>query len=192
MGRLPGGILSSWAGPAAGARSLADLVGSEDTVRDAAGPLSPPYLRACQRTISARAAAVARTSNSALSPPVPEETPNSTSSSCLSTRDFRPLSGGTRQALNVRAAQYLLAAGIETHDGMHDVLAELLADQPELARYERQSVTDAEVRAYIRQGLRDDGEATHTRLLRDFRDSNHACEQGRFAALFRSEKRERP
>jgi hypothetical protein len=182
--------LSEWAGPAAGARSLADLVGSEDRARVLL-VLSSSYMRACHDDIC-RAASLAR--NKQLSIISAGTSRDDELNEFLLPIDARLQSalGGTRQALNVRAAQYLLAAGIETHAAMHDALSELLADQPELTRYERQPVGDAEVRAYIRKRLRGDNEATHTRLLRDFRDSNHACEQGRFAALFRSEKRERP
>lgn len=182
--------LSEWEGPAAGARSLTDLVSSADGARVVL-VLSSSYMRACHEDIC-RAAALATTKRLSIISAGTRR--DDELDEFLLPIDGRLQSalGGTRQALNVRAAHYLLAAGIETHDGIRDVLAKLLVDQPELARYERKPVADAEVRAYIRERLRHDREATHSRLLRDFRDSNYACEQGRFATLFRLEKRERP
>ena len=49
-------------------------------------------------------------------------------------------------------------------------------------------MADQEVRAFVRDRLADDPQATHTRLLRELRDSGRACEQQRFAGLFRAEQ----
>jgi hypothetical protein len=97
--------------------------------------------------------------------------------------------GGTRQALNVRVAEHLLSAGLYEHDEMAEALAMLLARQPALVRYGRRPATDAEVRAFVREALLMDVKATHTRLLREFRRSQRACEQSRFASLFHLERK---
>jgi len=89
----------------------------------------------------------------------------------------------------VRITERLLAAGVIDHDDMAESLAKLLTDQAALPRYSRRAATDAEVRQFIRDRLMADHTATRTRLLREFRDDHRACEQGRFAALFRTETR---
>jgi hypothetical protein len=95
--------------------------------------------------------------------------------------------GGTRQGLNVRVAAHLLSAGNLAHDAMAEELDRMLARQPALIRYERRPSSDAEVRSYIRARRKVDPAVTHTRLLREFRAEDHACEQGRFKALFQAE-----
>ena len=69
-----------------------------------------------------------------------------------------------------------------------NALAKLLADQPAVARYDRRPATDAEVRAFIRAGVRRRPRSYAHQLLREFRDANRACEQARFADLFRAER----
>ena len=95
--------------------------------------------------------------------------------------------GGSLQALNVRVAQQLIAAGIVAHDAMRDELTELLVDQRPLRRYDRRRVTDTEIRHFIQEQRAVDGGASPTSLLRVFRETGNACEQGRFAAVFHAE-----
>jgi hypothetical protein len=97
--------------------------------------------------------------------------------------------GGARQSLNARVAAALLGAGRCTGPAARSWLADLLADQPPLATFARKPMTDAEVRAWIRAQLHSDCEATHTRLLRALREAGTACEQQRFAKLFKAERR---
>ena len=101
---------------------------------------------------------------------------------------LQPMLGGTRQSLNARILAYLLrqhaAALTRTH--IQRVLGGLLAKAPPLARYQRAPRSDQQVRMFIRRRLSSEPQVTASRLLREFRDLGHACEQGRFAALYRA------
>jgi hypothetical protein len=101
---------------------------------------------------------------------------------------LQPEVGGSRQSLNVRVLRRLLADGAIEHEAMRRRLAELLEAQPPIRQYEREAMTDVQVREYIRSGLATDPKASKTTLLRQLRDSGSACEQGRFGRLFASEK----
>jgi hypothetical protein len=50
------------------------------------------------------------------------------------------------------------------------------------------AMTDDNVIAFIRQRVAVDAKASHTRLLRELRESGQACEQGRFRRLFKQVK----
>ncbi len=93
-----------------------------------------------------------------------------------------------RQSLNARILAYLLReqAAALTHTYIQRVLGGLLAAAPPLARYERAPRTDHQVRMFIRRRLTSEPEVTASRLLREFREFGYACEQGRFAALYRA------
>ena len=180
--------LASWEGPVRGPRSLADLVASDPRARVVL-VLSAPYLRACRDDILA---AVASLKDLKLLSIISAGTKDDKElQTFLLPADARlqHVLGGTRQALNVRVAEHLLSAGILDHDAMSGALASLLASQPPVPRYDRLPATDDEVRAFIRAAVRSDGDITHTRLLREFRSAQRACEQTRFAALFRLERR---
>jgi hypothetical protein len=97
--------------------------------------------------------------------------------------------GGARQSLNVRVAAALLGGGRCGAAAGRAWLSKLLAEQPPLPTFAREPMTDTQVRAWIRAELRSDGDATHTRLLRELRDGGKACEQRRFADLFKAERR---
>jgi hypothetical protein len=178
--------LSEWKGPAGGARSFRDLVRSDAKTRVLL-VLSAAYLKACRDDIIR---AIDRL-------PDPKQLSIISAGTKIDGQldgfllpcdaRLQTALGGTRQALNVRVADHLLVAGIVGHDEMSEALTKLLADQPAVARYERLPASDTEVRAFIRARLRANPRATHTRLLREFRDQNHACEQGRFAGLFAAE-----
>jgi hypothetical protein len=61
----------------------------------------------------------------------------------------------------------------------------LLSTQPAIPKYERLQLSDAQVKAFIRRILRTNGDLSHSPMLRILRDSNMACEQKRFATLYR-------
>jgi hypothetical protein len=180
--------LTTWEGPLPGPRSISDLVAADPESRVLLA-LSATYLRACGDDVCR---ALERTQRSGQVSVISAGTKqNAELADALLPGDARLQAalGGTRQALNVRIAEHLLTTGVIDHDNMAETLAKMLVDQPALPRYERQAATDAEVRRFIRNRLRTDPSATHTRLLREFRDNQRACEQSRFAALFRSETR---
>jgi hypothetical protein len=149
--------------------------------------LSAPYLAACRADVLAAAARLREPDQ--LSVISAGTRPDSELADLILPTDARlqHVLGGTRATVNVRTAEYLLAAGLADHAAMRDHLTRLLAAQPPLTRYDRQPMTDTEVREFIREHLRVDPAAGHTRLLRVLRGSGRACEQGRFAGLFRAE-----
>ena len=61
----------------------------------------------------------------------------------------------------------------------------MLSEQPDLVPYDREPVTDDEARQFIREQLHVDPKLKHTPLLRKLRDGGRACEQSRFARLYR-------
>lgn len=100
--------------------------------------------------------------------------------------------GGTLLSLHARAAAHLLRTvkpgaflreNIETMS--KDLEREMGGGPP---RTVGTSMTDEEVRAFIRTRLKVEPKLTHTRLLRELRDSKRACEQGRFRRLFFEQK----
>jgi hypothetical protein len=60
----------------------------------------------------------------------------------------------------------------------------LLRRVPELARYERAAMTDAQLNLFIRASLMREPTLARTPMLRKLRASGYACEQARFGALF--------
>jgi len=104
------------------------------------------------------------------------------------TAHLQPKLGGTRQSLNARILGHLLGdhADALTLTQIRSVLGGLLAAAPPLVRYQRMPRTDRQVATFIRRRLTTEPEVTTSRLLREFRDLGNACEQGRFAALYRA------
>ena len=146
--------------------------------------LSAPYLKACQAD-AAEAAAVLRGRLGIISA--------GTRAGGQLAPHFLPTDarlqhalGGTRQALNARIVSRILSEtnGSLSIDHWRQSLVDLLALQPELPTYNRERLTDDQVRAFIRERLTADGPGSHSRLLAELRASGHACEQSRFAALF--------
>lgn len=99
--------------------------------------------------------------------------------------------GGAMQSLNVRVARDILEitdgtalsrAAIQAH------YTDLQAGLAEFKYPERRKLTDEEVIAFIEVQLRTDPRATQSPLLRALRDSGQACEQSRFATIFRQTK----
>ncbi len=180
--------LRDWAGPTGGPRSLAELAAKESDARLLL-VLSAPYLAACHPDVLAAA--------STLPDPAQLSVISAGTKTAGELAEFllpvdarlEHVVGGTRQSLNVRVAEHLLAGGDYEHAAMRDRLSRLLAGQPAPRRYTRTPLTDQEVQVFIRDRLAQDGAAvTHTRLLRELRDSGRACEQHRFADLFRAEQ----
>jgi len=197
---VPGGVegatawwdaLADWAGPSPGPRSITDMISADPESRVLLA-LSATYLKACREDIVRAISRIDRGGQLSIISAGTKDDPQLAPYLLPADARLQTAVGGSRQALNVRAAQHLLAGGIIDHDDMFETLAKLLVDQPLIARYERRPATDAEVQAFIQHRLTTDPSSTHTRLLREFREDNRACEQSRFAALFRAETRMRP
>jgi hypothetical protein len=95
--------------------------------------------------------------------------------------------GGVRRSLNVRLAQKILKEtprALPTFPVLQKKFQKLLATAPELPRYDRQVLSDDEVKRWIRLQLKRNPTASHTPLLRQLRAEGNACEQKRFRTLF--------
>jgi len=98
--------------------------------------------------------------------------------------------GGSLTSINVRIARYLLQS-ISGAAPNVERMAQLARSIPRPATTSRPRLgrTDGQVRAFIRAGLRRTPTPSHTKLLREYRDSGQACEQRRFAELYHSARR---
>ncbi len=96
--------------------------------------------------------------------------------------------GGALRSLNMRVALMALVScrrSRPTYSVFRKKLAYLMRAQPELTKFDRRPIADAEVRQFILRELNKDSAARHTPLLRKLRDNGRACEQKRFTRLFR-------
>lgn len=179
--------LATWDGPTPGQpRTLAALARSDPSAAMLVA-VSPPYLRACGRDL-AEAITVAR---DRLAVVCAGGAPAGLAAVALpADARLQATLGGTRGALNVRIAAHLLAAhaGPFTRPALAATMADLLERQPPVPRYERTELDDDAVRRFIAAALKGHHNGSGpacTRLLRRLRDSGYACEQRRFASLYR-------
>ncbi len=96
--------------------------------------------------------------------------------------------GGSRISLNVRVAARLVATAADHRFDLgacRKRLTDLLVLQPAAAVYHRLPLTDDQVRSFIEDELEQQPGQSATALLRRLRDSERACEQKRFGALYR-------
>jgi len=193
--RVPGGAegarqwwhtLTCWDGPAPGEpRSICSLV-ADDRSASFLLALSASYLNACRDDIAAAAGQAADPetftviSAGTRFPGRPEL--------AIVPADARlqEFLGGTRQALNARIAAYLISARITSRAEATKHMAQLLAEQPPLTRYQRKKLSDQEVTEMIACRLAQAPATSASRLLREFRDAGYACEQQRFSSLYRA------
>jgi hypothetical protein len=185
--------LADWKGPMASApRTLRELAGHQPHAVFLVA-LSSAYLAACADDLLGAADELA-------SPELLTIISAGTRSSsplarhlAPATAQLQPTVGGTRQSLNSRILAHLLRrhADALTHTRIRRALSGLLAAAPPLVCYQRSPRTDPQVATFIRRRLTTDPEATASRLLREFRDLGYACEQGRFAVLYRAVREDR-
>ncbi|RGA04363.1 hypothetical protein DI270_014525 [Microbispora triticiradicis] len=180
--------LSCWPGPQEGApRSLAELA-ERDPDATIIAVLSDAYLRACVIDIRRAISRLADPENLSVFGP-PGSVTGIEEHMVPVTAALRPLVGGSLQALNVRAARYVLGVAREAGSPLRrSLLAKLAADAAVAApadsgrRGPGIRMSDAEVREFIRGHLGPGASAT--RLLRKLRDTGRSCEQARFRDLF--------
>jgi hypothetical protein len=93
--------------------------------------------------------------------------------------------GGSRQALNARVAEHILATTLDGFSvrATRDYLGALMHEQPGLPVYDRRRLSDEEIRRFIRRSVHQ-RDVARTPLLSELRQSGHACEQGRFRQLY--------
>ena len=180
--------LSKWRGPRPGSpRSLTELA-----QLDPASPMliavSPPYLQAlsddARRAREVLSDAGSLVIVSAARAPFHEIAENIVSCDAR----LQVLVGGTKIGLNARLAEYILADERIDSISVAQVRTRfegIMKETQKAQAIERTPMTDAEVRAFIRDALRENPKSKHSPLLRRLRDSGRACEQSRFASLFR-------
>jgi hypothetical protein len=179
--------LAEWQGPLLGApRTLAAVAAADpDAVMVLA--MSPPYLAACGDDLGNARRAIAD--------------PDRLMVVCAggggaNASGHRPLPldgravgflGGTMGTLGLRFVRHLLR-----EHAWDDLRASYL--NPQLDRWlaslsprplpVRSRQSDGEVAHFVRQRLIADPKRSATRLLREYRDRGHACEQGRFRTIY--------
>jgi hypothetical protein len=100
--------------------------------------------------------------------------------------------GGALVSLHARVARHLILT-TPPRDFRKERLADMtkkLSEEarPVVKRAPGTQIPDDEVIAFIRRRIAADAKASHTRLLRELRESGQACEQGRFRRLFKQVK----
>lgn len=100
---------------------------------------------------------------------------------------LQPLVGGILRSLNVRVLRHYLSTLGRRNVTLQDaqkMLKGWLDQAPERPKYDRESVTDDEVRSFVSSAFTTGKRVSRTGLLQQFRQSGRACEQNRFKALF--------
>jgi hypothetical protein len=175
--------LTRWSGPTTAPRSLAELAQTDATGRTLV-VLSADYVTACYDDLRA----ATKTGTLSLISAGTKKALGLDASILRVDARLQHVVGGSRQSLNVRVAAHLLATGALDHDDMQAYLVRLLRAQPPVPKFDRRSLTDEELRTFIRAGRSRDPSVSRSRLLRGLRDSGMACEQSRFGELFRLEE----
>lgn len=99
------------------------------------------------------------------------------------------LVGGARSSLNARLARLALSSLRGRRpccSTLRREFSRLLAGREQGPTPRRHALADAEVKRYLREALEQDPDSRPTPLLRKLRDGGQACEQSRFATLFRA------
>lgn len=95
--------------------------------------------------------------------------------------------GGALASLNIRVARLLIDSttpGEWSRKKLRALLAAWLEEQPARVRYNREPMSDEDVRRVVRRALKSDPGIRPTPLLRQLRESGRACEHSRFVRLF--------
>lgn len=99
--------------------------------------------------------------------------------------------GGSLRSLNIRLARAILtdftAKDLCASGLVADFKQRVAAALP-LPKYQRETMTDVEVREYIGEALTKDSKANWGTLLRTLRNSGRACSQERISRLFQATK----
>jgi hypothetical protein len=95
--------------------------------------------------------------------------------------------GGTLGSLNARVTLSLVeeVEGPLVRKSVQDWIDQQMASATPLEVPKRDRLSDEQIRAWIHRQLKAHGSSSHTRMLREFRDSDQACEQKRFRQLFK-------
>lgn len=105
---------------------------------------------------------------------------------------LQSMTGGARRSLNTRLTKKILRESrvAPRASTLSKRYRKLLTEQPPIEKYNRCPISDEQVKRFIRQQLRIDKSLQHTPLLRMLRKTEKACEQKRFASLYKQVKDE--
>ncbi|MBN70828.1 MAG: hypothetical protein CME32_16295 [Gimesia sp.] len=105
---------------------------------------------------------------------------------------LQSMTGGARRSLNTRLTKKILRESrvAPRASTLSKRYRKLLSEQPPIEKYNRSPISDEQVKRFIRQQLRIDKSLQHTPLLRMLRKTEKACEQKRFASLYKQVKDE--
>jgi len=177
--------LSEWPGPAPEhPRTIRALVAGEPTATFMF-VLSKSYLRACGADITSARESIADLDRFFVVSAGARPEGDLAASMVPADARLQAHFSGTRRALNARIGAHLLGEGIRRKEEASAHLAQLLAAQPPLARYDRKKQSDREILDIIAGRLAQAPGISANRLLREFRDAGLACEQRRFSQLYR-------
>ena len=184
-------LLSGWEGPGTAPERSITQVAKAYPDSPLIIAISEPYLNALTPDIQWAATQV-RSLESLTIVSVGTKSSSELSEFILPARvELQSFLGGARNSLNVRILRQIInesdlfAPNLTT---LKNRWSELCLNSNEPMGNFRQRINDDEVTSFIRQGLTQHPKASHTGLLRRLRDSGHACEQSRFADLFRKAK----
>ena len=99
--------------------------------------------------------------------------------------------GGGLHSLNIRLARAILSESAAENlraSFLSATFRRKLVEAPPISVYQREAMTDEEVKEYIKVAIGNDSNVTKTALLRRLRDNGLACNQGRFSRLFQGMK----
>jgi hypothetical protein len=92
------------------------------------------------------------------------------------------------QGVNARVAHRIVAHSTSWYPNvskLHSLVSSWLKDTDPLPTYDRDRMSDEDVRSFIRDQIDANVSATKSLLLRELRDSGRACEQARFGRLYK-------
>ena len=98
--------------------------------------------------------------------------------------------GGSLQTVNIRLVEYLLTQtellekSTTSVAEVSSAVERLAKNSTQLPKYERSKSTDLEIEKFIRSRFNKLKKDSHSRALRDFRNTGNACEQSRFKKIF--------
>ena len=178
-------LLSEWAGPVPGHPRSIRTLAAADPAAVFMFILSKNYLRACGADLAVACEQI--TDRDRLFIVSAGGRPDGELAAFAVPADARLQAhfGGTRRALNARIGAYLLERGIRSKGEAAEYLARLIAAQPPVPRYDRKKQSDREILDAVAARLAQAPTTSANRMLRELRDAGLACEQHRFARLYR-------
>ena len=94
--------------------------------------------------------------------------------------------GGVRTSLNVRLARLLLGALRGARPSvakLRELCSRIRTHEPQC--FDRQNLSDVDVACFITKAIAREPGSSQTAVLRHLRETNKACEQSRFARIFK-------